>query len=29
MSVPFPMNIILAPVSMLEAYLQWVVTWMD
>ena len=29
MSVPFPMNIILAPVSILEAYLQWVVTWMD
>jgi len=29
MSVPFPLNIIFLPVTMLENYLQWVVTWMD
>lgn len=29
MSVPFPLNVIFIPVTMLETYLQWVVTWMD
>jgi hypothetical protein len=29
MSVPFPLNIFMLPVTMCESYLQWVVTWMD